>query len=195
MRLQSKESSTKLIVGLGNPGLEYKNTRHNLGAAVVERIAEENKVRLKKSYYLASKIAFCKIEGIDCLLSFPQEFMNCSGRALKKLIMFKKFDLENILVIYDDLDLELGVIRFKKNGSSAGHKGVQSIIDELQTKEFNRLRLGIGKPENKDLISDYVLGEFYDYEKGKVNLMIDRSIKACRFWVKYGIEKSMNKFN
>ena len=193
--LLREENNIKLIVGLGNPGIKYKNTRHNLGATVVDRITKVNNLRLRTSRSLKSRIVFCEIEKISCLLAFPQGYMNCSGEVLKNLIRLRNFALADILVIYDDLDLELGTIRFKRNGSSAGHRGIQSIIDILETKEFNRLRLGIGKPEDRDSTVDYVLSEFSKSEINKVNSMIRKSIDACRFWVKYGIEKSMNKFN
>ena len=193
--LLEKRNRIKLIVGLGNPGSKYKNNRHNLGIVVVERIAKDHKIRLKTSRSLKSKIAFLEIEGNICILAFPQTYMNCSGGAVDRLVKSKKINPDDILVIYDDLDLDLGVLRFKRKGSSAGHNGIESIIDRLQTNEFNRLRLGIGKPRSKDLTVEYVLSDFTRKEIKEVNSVVWESVDACKMWVKDGIDKAMSSFN
>jgi len=189
------ENRIKLILGLGNPGIKYRNTRHNLGANVVERIAREYRVRLRTSRSLKSKIAFCEIKGQICLLAFPQTYMNRSGEAVKRIIKEKNIGLKDILVIYDELDLDFGILRFRRRGNPAGHNGMQSIIDTLGNNEFNRLRLGIGKPKNKDLIVDYVLSNFSKKEKKAINLVIQESVNACKVWIECGIDKAMNNFN
>ena len=155
-----------LIVGLGNPGLKFKNTRHNLGFDIVNLIkkqesfsAWQNKKKLKV------KISQGVIGEKDIILAKPQTFMNLSGQAVKQLIKFYKIPLENLWVIHDDLDLEIGKIKIKKDSRSAGHKGVQSIIDELGTKNFNRLKIGIGpKPMEADS-KKFVLQKFNKNEK------------------------------
>jgi len=155
-----------LIVGLGNPGLKFKNTRHNLGFDIVNLIkkqehfsAWQNKKKLK------AKISQGVIEGKDIILAKPQTFMNLSGQAVKQLIKFYKIPLKNLWVIHDDLDLEIGKIKIKKDSRSAGHKGVQSIIDELGTKNFNRLKIGVGIRPIKIDGKKFVLQKFNKNEK------------------------------
>ena len=190
-----EDSQPRLVIGLGNPGIRYRNTRHNFGARVVEGIAKKQKVKLKQSRSLKSKIAFFETEARLCLLAVPQAYMNCSGEAVGLLLKQNRFSPRDMLVVYDDLDLDLGVIRFKRRGSSAGHNGIQSVMDHLNTDEFNRLRLGIGKPKHKEWVVDYVLSSFSRGEGQAVDLVIRNSIDACMAWVEQGIEKTMNIFN
>lgn len=155
-----------LIIGLGNPGLKFKNTRHNLGFEIVNRLkkkgafsAWQNKKRLK------AKISHGKIENQKIILAKPQTFMNQSGRAVNHLMKFYKIPLKNLWVVYDDIDLVLGKIKIKKKSRSGGHKGVQSIIDELGTKSFSRLKIGVGLKQPKIDSKKFVLQKLTKSER------------------------------
>jgi PTH1 family peptidyl-tRNA hydrolase len=185
----------KLIVGLGNPGLCYKNTRHNSGAKALRVFAKENKAKLILERSLKSRIAEVDLGGNKCLLAIPTTFMNLSGEALKLLIKSKNILPKDLLVIHDDMDLQLGSMRFKKQGSSGGHRGVFSIIKALGTQDFNRLKLGVGKSSSRDQAQDYVLSKFSRSEQKVLNNLLDRVIQACPVWAIFGIEKAMNEFN
>lgn len=160
----------KIIVGLGNPGEKYKFTRHNLGFRVIENIAQKYKInfRHKKRYLLGS---FREI-----YLLLPFEFINLSGLAVQKFLQHSNLSPQDLLVVLDDFSLTLGKIRYREKGSSAGHKGLQSIIDEVKTEEFSRLRLGIG-PLAENIESEYfVLSEFKNEEKPIVDKMIEEAV-------------------
>lgn len=157
----------KIIVGLGNPGEKYKNTRHNVGFLGLDRIMNQES-RIMNIQYLQSfklekkldaEIAKLKLGNTDIILVKPQTFMNLSGKAVKKILDFYKIKAEkDLIVIHDDIDLEFGKVKIKNSGSSAGHNGVQSIIDELGTENFIRVRIGIGRPINEKIaVEDWVL--------------------------------------
>jgi len=167
----------KLVVGLGNPGGKYKNTRHNLGFTALDFLQK----KLEAPMFKLNKRFGAEISKADkkIILAKPQTFMNNSGEATKKIMAFYKFAPEDLLVIHDDLDLSLGTIRISRNSGSAGHRGVQSIIDNLGTKNFTRLRLGIGRPENIPP-EDYVLQNFTDEEKITVREVLRRAIETIR---------------
>ncbi len=173
----------KLIVGLGNPGAEYADTRHNLGFAVIDEI-----VAGKASSPEISK----KMQGIvyklpDLILLKPQTFMNLSGIAVIAAINFYKIDLENLLVIHDDVDFELGEIKHQFDKSSAGNNGVESIIKSLGSQAFHRLRLGIAHSQNPQMqTADHVLDKFSKEEKDIVEKMIDRAAEVAINWTKEG---------
>jgi len=161
----------KIIVGLGNPGKEYENTRHNVGFLALDRIVESYKVHKVIKFDFEKKfnaeIAKLKISDQDILLVKPQTFMNLSGEAVKKIIDFYKADPKtDLIVIHDDVDIPLGKFKIASNGSSAGHKGIQSLIDTLGTDSFTRVRIGVGRPENESIkIEDWVLQKLPDAEK------------------------------
>ena len=192
-----------IIVGLGNPGIKYKNTRHNVGFMAVAYLAEANSIRFNKSDF-KSQWGKGVIHGKVVILSKPQTFMNLSGKAVKVLADFFRIEPKDILVIYDDIDLELGAIRIRLGGGSGGHRGMQSIIEYLGTNDFPRIRLGIGRPKNEAEglrlkaegdVSDYVLSPFNSEEKGMLKQMLDRAKEAVEVVLKDGIEKAMNRFN
>ena len=193
-----------IIVGLGNPGIKYKNTRHNVGFMAVAYLAEANSIRFNKSDF-KSQWGKGVIHGKVVILSKPQTFMNLSGKAVKVLADFFRIEPKDILVIYDDIDLELGAIRIRLGGGSGGHRGMQSIIEYLGTNDFPRIRLGIGRPEKKMQgarckmqeydVADYVLSPFNSEEKGMLKQMLDRAKEAVEVVLKDGIEKAMNRFN
>jgi len=183
----------KLIVGLGNPGLRYKNTRHNIGFLAVDNFAKVNGTKITKR---ESNSLFTKsvVDEEKCLLLKPQTFMNNSGSAVKLFVNKFGIDLNDILVICDDVNLTLGIIRFRPKGSSGGHKGLRSVIEKLNTVAFNRLRIGVGY-ERKDTLKDYVLSGFNANEKKSVRDAISKTTDAIGVWISHGVETTMNRFN
>lgn len=186
----------KLIVGLGNPGKKYQNTRHNLGFLVIDTLSKELKIKLDKinktRYW-----ALCGKEWMDELivLAKPMTFINLSGKAVGLLVEKYKVDLKDTIVICDDLNLDLGVLKIKRNGSSGGHKGLESIIEHLQSNKFPRVRLGIGKPSENIDLSSYVLSPFKKKEMKIVDRMIKGGVEAIKIIFKEGLERAMNKYN
>lgn len=184
----------KLIAGLGNPGTAYSRTRHNIGFICLDRLAKDLGIKFDRRLCQA-KIGHGKLDGEDIYLAKPQTFMNSSGRAIKCLVKRLGFKANtDLIVVHDELDLPLGVIRIKKGGSSAGHKGVQSIIDELGADEFIRLRIGIGRPGGPDVV-DYVLDNFSATEKEILDEVINRACRATLITITEGPDVAMNQFN
>jgi PTH1 family peptidyl-tRNA hydrolase len=169
---------TYLFVGLGNPGEEYENTRHNAGFAAVDLLLEKLGATKIKTKLLAS-VARAKTESGEIFVMKPMTFMNESGNAVAPFVKTKKIPLKNTVVVHDDLDLPLGEIRVSKNASSAGHNGVQSVIDRLGSKDFTRIRLGIGPRPSKIPADKFVLGRFTNEEKTKLPDILDRAAGAC----------------
>lgn len=183
-----------LIVGLGNPGERYKNTRHNLGYRVVDFLAEKNKKEFKpgKGAFLSCEI---KVEGERINLIKPLTFMNASGVAVAEAIDNFSLGIENLFVLCDDVNLPLGRIRIREKGTDGGHKGLRSIIYQLNSMDFVRLRMGIGDaPENVDL-EEFVLEDFKPEEKEKVDQMIENTALAVENTLTKGIQDSMSRFN
>lgn len=166
----------KLIVGLGNPGLKYKNTRHNIGFLIIDKFAKINKAGKKTT------------------LLKPKVFMNNSGVAVKTAVDRLRIGLDDILIVCDDINLELGIIRFRAKGSAGGHKGLRSIIENLNTENFNRLRIGISSDKKRGL-RDYVLSRFNPDEKIVLKEVVNRAGEAIGVWAEEGIETAMNRFN
>ncbi len=183
-----------LIVGLGNPGREYRNNRHNVGFMLLDRLAVKFDARFTRLQSQAL-VTLCAWEGRTITLAKPQTFMNLSGRAIRGLVRFYKLPLEALLVIYDDLDLPLGTIRLRPDGSSAGHRGMESIIEHLGTDRFPRLRLGIGRPPGRMDAREYVLQDFADEEMPVVSGMLNRAAEATLTWITAGLETAMTRFN
>jgi len=167
----------RLIVGLGNPGREYAATRHNLGAMVVEALAHEAGASLKTSSKFESKIARAHIGGHEVALAFPQTYMNESGRAVAAIAAFYKIPPAACIIVSDDMDLPFGHIRIRARGSSGGHKGLESIEHVLGTRDFPRIRLGIGRGERE--ARDYVLSTFTKEESEQVSAFITRAKECC----------------
>lgn len=194
----------KLIVGLGNPGEKYENTRHNLGFMVVDKLLGElepvEKSFWEENKYVKSLVKKVKFGNTDLILAKPQTFMNESGKAATLLSSFFSIKPENIFVIHDDLDLPLGKIRIRTSGASAGHKGVQSIIEHLGTDKFLRVRLGIGESEegekqNHRAVEDFVLSKFSEGELGKARTMVAEAVKKIEILIEKGINEYMSKHN
>lgn len=183
----------KLIVGLGNPGFRYRNTRHNIGFLVVSSLAKKHGIKIKKRLF-KGLIGEGRIDGKGISLFLPQTFMNCSGEPVA-LAANRISGLSSLLVVYDDIDLSLGNIRFRFKGSGGGHNGLKSIIDSLNSEEFSRLRIGI-RPEKKaaDTV-DFVLRPFSKEEKPILDRIIDEAISGVETWVSSGIEECMRRYN
>jgi len=183
-----------LIVGLGNPEQEYKGTRHNMGFDTINKIAEQYNIEVKKMQNegLYEK---CNIEGQKVILLKPQTYMNLSGDSVRKYIEFYKIEKEKIIIIYDDMDIEPGQIKIRKKGSAGGHNGIKSIIQNLGTEEFARIRIGIGRPKYENDKINYVLGKIPEEEKEKLEEGVEKAKQGIIEILKNGIDKAMNKLN
>ncbi|GAB4334986.1 MAG: aminoacyl-tRNA hydrolase [Calditrichia bacterium] len=182
-----------IIVGLGNPGRRYAQTRHNIGFMVLDELAAKNSAYFSFSNRL---MLWCpvKINDKDCLLVKPQTYMNLSGEAVGFLAKnISDFDLSELLVVSDDLNLPFGTLRLRPSGSDGGQKGIRSIINHLQTEKFARLRIGIGSPQGD--VVDYVLSEFDGSEKQLLPHLLNRAANAIESFVTNGAQKTMSQFN
>jgi len=192
-----------LIVGLGNPGKKYEKTRHNIGFMVLDRLIKDLRYRTsqEKSSFsfnqnLQSAISIVKLNNQKIILAKPQTYMNLSGKAVKKLLSYYKVDQNNLWLIYDDIDLPLGAIRIRQKGSSGGHKGVQSVLDEIKTDYFVRFRIGIGSNRYQDISSEkYVLQRFTSKEKEMVEKILDQSVDLLLECIKKGVKEKTVKLN
>jgi PTH1 family peptidyl-tRNA hydrolase len=193
-----KNGSIKLwiVVGLGNPGIKYSATRHNIGFMVLDRLSETHRIPLaiKENYSFGRGT----IEDATIILLKPLTYMNLSGTAvrkvLKKFSQIRECQVGNIIVVHDDLDLEAGIVKIRKTGSSGGHKGIDSIIQEIGTKEFIRVKIGIGR-ESEIPVEEYVLRRFKSSEKKLIEDGIIKAMSAVESIVTEGVEKAMNTFN
>ena len=183
----------KLIVGLGNPGREYANTRHNVGFRVVDELAKKGGLRFDHRRAHA-QIASGQIAGADVLLAKPQTMMNLSGDAVRGLLQWLSVEPSDLLVVYDDLDLPFGKIRLRERGSAGGHRGVQSIIDRLGTDAFARLKVGVGRPEPLDAV-EYVLSPFAPEEQSELPGVLDRAVAAVESYLAEGLQMAMSRHN
>lgn len=184
-----------LIVGLGNPGKQYENTRHNVGFCVVDVLAETMGVRLNKAKFEALT-ATGTLGGKSVLLMKPQTFMNLSGRSVAAAARFYKVPESQILVIFDDISLDVGRIRLRKDGSPGGHNGIKSIIGMLQTAQFPRVKVGVGAKPHPDYdLADWVLSRFSAQEKTVLEPAIKRSAEAVEVFLRDGLERASSQFN
>lgn len=181
-----------LIAGLGNPGREYETTRHNAGFMTIDRIAEKYNIDVKTKK-LNGFIGNGVIEGQKVLLVKPQTFMNASGECIQPLRDYYKID--DIIVIYDDITLDVGGIRVRKSGSAGGHNGMKSIIQRLGTENFERIRVGIGEKPPKMDLADWVLGHFPKEDMENLNSGIEDAIEALKLMLNYKTDEAMNRFN
>ncbi len=184
----------KLIVGLGNPGAQYADTRHNAGFAVIGGLAAKHGVRVSSASH-RSLIGRGKICGAHVYLQQPLTYMNLCGQAVKSAVTALHIDLRDLLVISDDLDLPLGSLRIRAQGGAGGQKGLQSISEHLGTTEFARLRLGIGRPPMGVSTEDYVLSPFSEAEKALFARTAERALDAVETFVLYGVETAANTHN
>lgn len=185
----------KLIVGLGNPGKRYADSRHNIGFSVIRALAKGYKVSFKRDSGTFSLSARTKIDHQSVILAIPFTFMNLSGVAVDALLKKYKIGLDDFLIVYDDLDLEFSRLKIQKSGSSAGHRGLKSIIYSLGTQQFCRLRIGIGRPADDRDAAEYVLSSFTKKEKERVKEVSEKAFQCCQAWATKGITKAMDIFN
>ena len=180
---------------MGNPGLIYAGSRHNIGFSVIKSLARFLKVTLKRDRAVFSVTGASRCGQHNIILAMPQTFMNLSGIAVKAL--FKKYKAcpESLLVICDDLDLELGRIKLRSSGRSGGQRGLESIIEHIGSQEFSRLRIGIGRPQKSTDAARYVLTGFSRREKPLIDEAREKAVECCLAWVEKGIDETMNMFN
>jgi PTH1 family peptidyl-tRNA hydrolase len=188
------DATTVLVVGLGNPGREYRESRHNVGFMLVDRLADELSVKMTRVQHRAI-VGSGSLEETRIILAKPQTFMNLSGAAVASLIRFYKIPLDRLMVVNDDIDLPFGMLRLRPGGGSAGHKGVQSIIDRLGTQQFARLRIGVGRPPGSKQGASYVLQDFSTAEREELAIILKEAADAVRVFALQGIESAMNRFN
>jgi PTH1 family peptidyl-tRNA hydrolase len=182
----------RLVVGLGNPGAEYESTRHNIGFELVDRLATESDSKWSRERKFRAKVAK-SINGV--ILAKPLTYMNLSGNAVARLGRFYKLQPSQILVVYDDLDLSLGSIRFRKEGSSGGHNGIKSIIEFLHTKEFPRMKLGIGVAGENATVIGHVLGKFSKNDQEELEKVLAIAVDGVNCALSGGMDQAMNQFN
>lgn len=183
----------KIIIGLGNPGRKYKGSRHNIGFRVVEEIARRFPVEKEESRFDAI-IGHTRINGEKVLLVKPLTYMNLSGKAVRPLVNWFKADLQDIIVAYDDMDLAPGVLRIREKGGTGGHKGLASVSEWLTSRDFARLRIGVGHPTEEDVVG-WVLGQFDPVEERIIDDAVGNAADALETWIKDGIVKAMNEYN
>jgi len=183
-----------IIVGLGNPGPRYDNTRHNVGFDTIDLLSAKHGIKVSKLKHKAL-IGDGMIEGKKVILVKPQTFMNLSGESVRDILEWYKVPLKNLIIIYDDIDLAPGKIRIRPKGSAGTHNGMRSVIYQIQSDEFPRIRIGIGKaPEGWDL-ADYVLSKFNPDEREVISESICNAADAVATIIKSGTETAMNRFN
>jgi PTH1 family peptidyl-tRNA hydrolase len=183
-----------LIVGLGNPGLEYSATRHNVGFLCLERLATKHRLRFTGKR-AKSVLARGPINNHDTALAKPQTYMNNSGEAARELLRIYKLPPTALLVVYDDVDLPVGTVRLRERGGPGTHNGMRSIVDEIASTDFPRLRIGVGAPSNGQNLADYVLGLPTPEERTGLDLAIDRAVEAIETIARRGIGAAMNTCN
>lgn len=183
-----------LIVGLGNPENEYTHTRHNMGFDTINQIAKNNNIQITKNKFKG----LCEstiIQNQKVILLKPQTYMNLSGESVKEVAEFYNLKPEEIIVIYDDIDIEKGHIKIRKKGGAGSHNGMKSVVEELQSTDFARIRVGIGQPEFKSDMINYVIGKVSQEEQEILQQGVEKAAKAVEEILKNGIDIAMNKFN
>lgn len=184
-----------IIAGLGNPGIDYERTRHNAGFMAIDALAEGLGVEIN-TYKFKAKTASAKLGEVSCLLMKPETFMNRSGEAISQAMAFYKIPIENVLVIFDDISLEPGKMRIRRKGSSGGHNGLKSIIEECGGEDFPRIKIGVGaKPRPDYDLADWVLGKFSDEDRKKLDEVFKNAAAAAELIVAGKTSDAMNKFN
>lgn len=184
----------KLIVGLGNPEADYSKTRHNMGFDVINEISREYDIDISRNKFEA-EYGTGVIENQKVILIKPQTFMNLSGKSVIEFVNFYKVELEDLIVIYDDMDIDISKIRIRKSGSPGSHNGMKSIVNILADDRFPRIRVGIGKPVYEDDIINYVIGAIPEEEIEPLKIGIKKAKDAVAELLKNGIDSAMNKFN
>ncbi|WP_101772538.1 aminoacyl-tRNA hydrolase [Peptostreptococcus faecalis] len=183
-----------IIVGLGNPGKKYENTRHNAGFDVVDKLASKNNIKIDKIKHKAL-IGEGRIGNEKVIIVKPQTYMNLSGESVVSVLNFYKVDLENLIVIYDDIDLDVGKLRIRKKGSAGSHNGMKSIIKHIGTVEFPRVRVGVSKPDKGRDLANFVLSRVSKDEEIDMMEGIDKAVSTVEEIINSNIDSAMNKYN
>ncbi|GIV83279.1 MAG: peptidyl-tRNA hydrolase [Candidatus Roseilinea sp.] len=184
----------RIIVGLGNPGKQYANNRHNAGFMVVDRLAERHGLKFTRMMHKGI-VALGEIEGHKVALVKPQTFMNLSGESVAPIVQFYKSEPSDLLVVYDELDLPAGQLRMRPKGGSGGHNGMKSVIARLGSEDFPRLRIGVGRPPGRRDPKDFLLDDFTRDELTALEPAFDRAVEGIRRWLRDGIDNAMNFVN
>jgi len=183
-----------LIAGLGNPGPKYDNTRHNIGFKVIEHLTDDlNAISAKNK--MNARIFEARFESQKILLIQPLSFMNRSGSVLYEVARYFHIDISQIILIHDDVDIELGIIKIKQKGGHGGHNGIRSVIDSFGDNTFTRIRIGVGRPLNSDNMVNHVLGRFQTDEQKQVQAIIQTASRSIKTILLKGISQAMNQFN
>ncbi|MGM9923001.1 MAG: aminoacyl-tRNA hydrolase [Bacillus sp. (in: firmicutes)] len=184
----------KLIIGLGNPGKEYERTRHNIGFEVVDALSEQWNIPLNQAKH-KGLYGVGYVDGKKVILLKPMTYMNLSGESIKAVMDYFKVEIEDLVVFYDDLDLAVGKIRLRQKGGAGGHNGIKSMIAHLGTQEFNRARIGIGRPHGAMSVTNHVLGRFQEEEWAEMQSVIASCSRACEDFLKKPFLQVMNEHN
>ena len=185
----------KIVVGLGNPGTKYSGTRHNVGFDVIEALVQRHAFGARSKSKFNANVHEVMISGTKVLLISPLTYMNLSGQTVQAAIDFFKLGLEDLMVICDDLNLDVGRIRVRAKGSAGGQNGIKDIIKRVGSQDFPRLRLGIGRPPANWDTADYVLGKFCESDLPLIRDAVAQAVKACEFWIDNDVRSTMNRFN
>lgn len=186
----------KLIVGLGNPGSKYKDTKHNIGFMVIDKLASQLDIKFTEDKIFKAEIGSVFLNGEKVYLVKPTTFMNKSGEAVHALLSYYGLDTSDLLVIYDDLDMEVGKVRFRQKGSAGGHNGIKSIIAHIGTQEFDRVKVGIGRPQQKMTVINHVMSSFHGDEAILIEETIEKVDNAVKYYLQESdFEKVMRAYN
>ncbi|MGT2828969.1 aminoacyl-tRNA hydrolase [Streptococcus hillyeri] len=186
----------KLIVGLGNPGSKYHETKHNVGFMAIDLWAKALGVTFTEEKVFKAEVASSFINGEKVYLVKPTTFMNLSGIAVRALLAYYNIPIEDFIVIYDDLDMEVGKIRYRQKGSAGGHNGIKSIIAELGTQEFDRIKIGIGRPKQGMTVINHVLGRFETDDYITITMTLDKVVESLKYYLKTNdFEGTMRRYN
>ena len=188
------EKEFYLIAGFGNPGREYRNTRHNVGFRLIDSVVSEFNTKLTKVQFKAMT-GTIELDNSRIILAKPQTFMNLSGQAVAALMRFYKIPLDKVLVAHDDIDLPLGTIRIRPGGGSGGQKGLASTIEKLGTQDFPRMRIGIGRPSGSQEAAGYVLQEFSNSDEKVLQDVLPQAVEAIKVFIADGLEAAMTRYN
>ncbi|MGD0708712.1 MAG: aminoacyl-tRNA hydrolase [Anaerolineaceae bacterium] len=183
-----------LIVGLGNPGREYRQSRHNVGFMAIDQLAAKLDIRMSRVQSHAI-VGMGSHQDRKVILAKPQTFMNDSGKSVSGLMHYYKLPINNLMVIHDDIDLPFGVLRIRPAGGSAGQKGVASIIERIGTQDYPRMRIGVGRPPGRKAAASYVLEDFGAEEQQILQSVFDQAVEAVLVFLEAGIDQAMNRFN
>lgn len=193
-KIEKEESIMYLIIGLGNPEEEYANTRHNMGFHTINKIAKKYHIEVNRTKFNAL-YGDGIIEGKKIILIKPQTYMNLSGSAAREFVNFYKVTMEDIIIIHDDIDLDKGVVKIRKKGGPGTHNGMKSVVTELATQNFPRVRVGIGTPEHKKDIINYVIGQIPKEDANILDEATSKAAEAIVEIIKNGIDTAMNRYN